>query len=1109
MSEWLLMAGTGEAGHRDARPYLRFVTFGGPTLIIGNTDRPLSPHRAALLGMLATEPADGVSITRATEVLWGSATSKRLRHRISQLVYSLNREFPKRLVVRKSDHYHLNEAVATDYRALLAAISSDRPAEAAVLFKRGFLSELGKFPSRAYSDWVKRTNIALHEEIRRAAAEQWTRRTGGGRWKQAVEPARVLITLSPYDERALRMLVRAEAMSGRVREAEAAFYGFVERAELGEQDWSPQAETLALVRRVRDLNSRAGAKSGARPADGPALVGRAGELAKLSAALLPRRGDGVRVVVLRGGRGTGKTRLVEEALAASLLSDVRVLCGRASEFDGGVFLNSVLSALSSPDLADDIHALAEPWRSTLLALLPELDTGRQSSAGPDAIASHRVHRRHLEAIRHLLAAITRKNPTVLFIDDFHRVDRDSAAVLRYIVERCSSLPLAIMLAAPTERLRATDAVSRFLGSSILPCEPTELSLGRLTRDAAAELVDTIADGRIGAKARERIVKLSGRNPLFILELSKQLLVGQRLPNLDPDDPVPVPQSITRVFTDRLAHLGDDADRALQLLAVCGHPLCVRSLSKLSNQPPDRCVDALDDLQHARLIGWNRHGFHVRHEMIRHAVDNRMNAARRAWAHARVGRHLDAEESTATPAELAVHYHHARMRTQAFQYALAGAGAAEKAGAVAEASKLFALAWRNTDDPRAHARIATRRARLHYARRDTTDGPARLAQAAFQLRRVQRARSALIAELQRVDLLASSGSCPPREALARIRALERTAERAKHWSVVAKALDLELHIHRGEGRIREADKLAVRARRLLGRVEPEVRGSLHATLALHHRGNLDARLGHARKAIAAARRTGARDELLRALARLVAIRGAHGLIADAEATSAVEEGESLAAKSDDFVEWYNLLAAVGTGYRAVGRLDRARIWFSRAGTLLAQVNTGAPHVALECKLGELALEARKLDRAAAHFTRARKHWTPGMGRHLRIISHSGTGVTALRTGELGLAREMAEHIAEPPAGWFEDPWMYAMFKARLCEWRGVVSEGADAIDAIAKGIEKTQPAHWARLKLDEALLRLRHSLPRRDEVAETAAKAAASLGIDRWTKVLRVARERGR
>ena len=84
-----------------------------------------------------------------------------------------------------------------------------------------------------------------------------------------------------------------------------------------------------------------------------------------------------------------------------------------------------------------------------------------------------------------------------------------------------------------------------------------------------------------------------------------------------------------------------------------------------------------------------------------------------------------------------------------------------------------------------------------------------------------------------------------------------------------------------------------------------------------------------------------------------------------------------------------------------------------------------------------------------------------------------------------------------------------FKARLCEWKGVVSEGVDAISNIAMLIEPTQPAHWARLKFEEALLRLRHSLPERYEVTETAAEAAANLGVGRWIRLLKAALRRAR
>ncbi len=1085
------------------------MTFGGPSLSAGPTTYPLSPLRAALLGLLATAPDDGLSTARVIALLWKPGPSSRLRHRVSQLIYALNRGLPEKVVVKRRHRHCVSKAIATDYQLFEAALRNHRTMEAAGLVRRGFLKELIRPPSDAFLEWLDNTRLEQRARTRQTAAEQWTRLTDQGRWRQAVEPARALLLLNADDERALRMLIRAEAIAGRVREAEAAFHSFVERAKSDNRDWAPQAETLSLVDYIRSMPFRGSTKFAAHALEAFPLIGRSEELAALSAAMRPRPGDGLRLVVIRGEHGTGKTRLLEESLATDLLSGIRTLRLRASKTGRRAFLNSVLDALASSDVGSDLRDLAEPWRAALLESIPETLSGTRLPAEPHAAEPDQVLRRYPEAIRQALLAVAGNEPVILVVDDGHRVDEEFAEVLRYVVQRWPSLPLAVTLTVATESLHRKDPFIRLLGDSLHECELAEFTLGELTREAAAELVDTVADGRIEEEVRDRIVELSDQNPLFLLKLSELPLAGLPLPNLDPDDFVSVPQSISDVFSGRVAELDDDTERTLQLLSVMGRPLGVGTLSKLSDRSRDSCVDALDILQQSRLVRRTASGFAVRYELIRHVVYDRVTVARRTWVHGRVASHLDDPNTSATPAELAIHYRHAGIPTKALRHALAGASAAEKSGALAEATTLFALARRNIHDPRTHARMAERLARLHYVRRDIVDGPDRLAEAAYELRKVHHHQSALVADIQRVDLLAGSGSCSPEEAVARIRGFGRTAEQAKHWKAAATAIDMELHIHRKEGEGPEADTLAAHARTLLRQVEPGRRGPLHASLALHHQGDFDAGLGHAREAIAVARRMRAPDELLRALVRFVAIQGARGLITDPEAASALEEGESLARDHDDFVEHHALLVSAGSGYRAIGRLDRARSWFVRAGAVLANIKTWESHVSLECRLGELALEARKLDQAAAHFGRARLLWKPGMGRSAGIISHSGVGLTAVRMGELSRAREMGAQISEPPGSWFEDPWVFALFQAHLCELRGVAGDGADAVGRIARHIEASQPANWARLKFEEALLRLRHSLPQRAEIAQTAADAAADLGIDRRITALKAARQRAR
>ncbi len=1109
MAEWPFGRVDTQARQDATRPAFRFLTFGGPTLITGSSVLSLSPLRGALLGLLATAPHDGVCNARVIELLWNPGPAGRRKHRLSQLVYSLNRESGGRLVLRKGHRHYLGRSVATDYPFVDAAISRNRLMEAADLLKRGFLSDLIESPSEAFSEWLEETRLELRGRIRRAAAGRWTHLNGQGRWTRAVEPARVLLSLNAYDEQALRMLIRAEAMAGRVREAEAAFQNFLERSELDDRKWVPQAETLSLVDHIRDMPAGATPQVAGRALANPPLIGRADELAALSDAMLPRSSGGSRLVIVRGERGTGKTRLVEECLNTDLLRGSRILRCRAPRTGHRAFLDSVLDALTSSGIRSDLRELAEPWRAMMLELLAEPRAKAKPLFEPPPIRLNRVDRRYLEAIGRLLLHMAGSDHMIIFIDDFHRVAADSATFLRHVLRRWPASPPAFTLSITTETVREEDPLAGLLGDSPPQCEVTEFSLGELTREAARDLVDVVADGRIEPEERDQIVELGDRNPLFLRILAEMQLAGSNLPNLDPDDFVPVPRSISEVFSRRLAELDDDAECVLQLLTVLGRPLDLGSLSRSTERSRAACAHALDSLQQSRLVGRSRDGFAVRYELIRHTVYHQMRAARRIWAHERAARYLDGPDTGATPAELVVHYRHARMPTNALRHALVGVGAAVRSRALAEASQLFALACRDIRDPRAYAKMAELLARLHYHRRETAEGPKRLETAAARLRKVRDLESALVSEIQRVDLLAADGAWSPREAVLRIRELRRAAERAKHWRAAAQAIDLELHIHRREGRGREADALAAHAKELLSGIDPESRGPLHASLALHHQGEFREGLGHAREAIATARRNGAPDQLLRALVRLVAIQGVRGLIADSEAVAAVEEGERLAGEGGDFVEHYNLFVGVGMGFRAIGQLDQARSWYAKAGEALSEVDTWESHVALQCKLGELALEERELDRSAAHFASARRLWTIGMGRHLRVISHAGAGLTALRMGNMSMAREMADQVSDPPAIWFEDPWVFALFRAHVFEWRGTVDKGADAVGAMAELIRTTQPAHWARLKLEEALLRLRHSLPKRVETTKEAMEAAANLGVNRWINLLKAARERAR
>ena len=72
---------------------------------------------------------------------------------------------------------------------------------------------------------------------------------------------------------------------------------------------------------------------------------------------------------------------------------------------------------------------------------------------------------------------------------------------RYFVQQWPSSSLAVTLAVATESVREKDPFSGRLADSPLQCEAIEFPLDELTREAAAELLDTVADGRIAKGQR--------------------------------------------------------------------------------------------------------------------------------------------------------------------------------------------------------------------------------------------------------------------------------------------------------------------------------------------------------------------------------------------------------------------------------------------------------------------------------------------------------------------------------------------------------------------------------------------------------------------------------
>jgi DNA-binding CsgD family transcriptional regulator len=297
------------------------------------------------------------------------------------------------------------------------------------------------------------------------------------------------------------------------------------------------------------------------------IVGREHEFASIH-TFLDQGEEGLAALVLEGEAGIGKSTLwlagVEDAHARGF----RVLSARPAEAERGL-AHVVLSDLFEGVLDEVLPALPAPRRHALeVALL--LDEASEQPVDPRTLGV---------AVRTALQALAARTPLVLAVDDIQWLDPSSTSALAFALRRMAGDRVLLLLARRLvegeppglERALEAESVQR------LPVGP--LSVGALHRFLRDRL------GRPFARQTLlRIHETSGGNPFFALELARALGA-----DVDPLQPLPVPETLEELVRTRLAGLPAPTREALELASALGAP----SVSLL-----ERAGIALDALEAA-------------------------------------------------------------------------------------------------------------------------------------------------------------------------------------------------------------------------------------------------------------------------------------------------------------------------------------------------------------------------------------------------------------------------------------------------------------------------------------------------------------------------------
>ncbi len=586
----------------------------------------------ALLVYLARSPRRGRSREHLIGLLWGDRSEAAARHSLSEALRVIRHHAGEGSVEVKVGQVRLQpESVRLDVDRLEELAAAGDWAAAAELVSGEFLEGFALAEASEFEDWLA------------AERELWGRRgvevlvscadahAQVGKVEEACEFAARALGLQPASELALRCAVRCRSLAGDRTGALALFDRFQARmsADVGVE---PSEETRSLVARVR--RERALQVDTQRlhaedlPIGRPPLEGRGQELQQLletaASAVRTRRAA---LLVLEGGAGIGKTRLLDELLSRFRLDGISVAAARAVEADRAEPWSGTL-ALARGGLLEAPGVAAAP-SAALAAFAEALPEWAERFRGVGSLAAAYPFGR---ALAETLRAALEEQPIAIAVDDAQWLDADSALSLGVLLRDLAATPLIVLLGvAPYPPRPELDELRVKIGSEL---GGQTVRLRVLDRAGLRHLAQRMLPG-YDPVAIERVVRRvatdSAGLPLLAVELLRAVALGLDLGTiqgawpepfrtLDQSLPGNLPDAVVAAIRIGVRQLSPTAQRVLTATAILGELVPPALLERVLSLPPAEVARALDELEWHRWIVGEPRGYSFVARIVRQVVE---------------------------------------------------------------------------------------------------------------------------------------------------------------------------------------------------------------------------------------------------------------------------------------------------------------------------------------------------------------------------------------------------------------------------------------------------------------------------------------------------------
>jgi class 3 adenylate cyclase/tetratricopeptide (TPR) repeat protein len=402
------------------------------------------------------------------------------------------------------------------------------------------------------------------------------------------------------------------------------------------------------------------------------FVGRAAELESIARVLEAASAGRGQIVSLVGEPGVGKSRLVWETTHSLRVRDWLVLeCGAVSDGVGTPYLpiRSLLQAYFEIRHVDGPAEARDRVVKRLLALGPEV---AELATPIQAVLDLPVADRRWEkldppqrrqesndAIRRLLLRESETRPVLMVVEDLHWTDRESEAFLDSLVDRLSTMRLALVVNCRPEYLHAWSNKASYTQVRVEPL-PRE--------DVVALLTSLLGEDRSLEPVLAILVEQGGGNPFFLEEMIRELagagvLVGAtgRYRVARPPARTLIPPTVQAVIAARIDRLAAEDKHVLRIAASVGPVIAFEILDAVSGVGSSRLSASLARLRDTEFLYESRTypevAYAFTHALTREVAYGEMTHDQRRSMHAGIAAAMErvyAERSDEHVEQLARH-----------------------------------------------------------------------------------------------------------------------------------------------------------------------------------------------------------------------------------------------------------------------------------------------------------------------------------------------------------------------------------------------------------------------------------------------------------------------